>query len=326
MLHSASFALFVVRVVSQTSNVTTCTPSYQWAINSKNQTPCLVAAYLESVCEGPVEVNSIPAGNHYSGPAASNGTQLCLCSTVTYSLISACGGCQTRNFISWTDWSANCPQASKIPRFLQAIPPQVEVPEWAYLDVTKTDNIFNPILASGSLTCAGYLLTNSFVDLSLSNPPTTSSTASTTSTPPAASSSTSVTLPSSSSVAAAKHKKSNAGAIAGGVVGGLVVLVAAALAVLFCLRRRRHIAEDHGHYPSSFSTTPAPMYEEGGHRNPGPLAISPFPYPHKESSDAATYQVPGSPVTSAGPMSYDTASVSTPAVQILHRYTGSAEL
>jgi hypothetical protein len=47
----------------------------------------------------------------------------------------------------------------------------------------------------------------------------------------------------------------------------------------------------------------------------------PFP---KDMSDAGTY--PGSPVTSAVHTTFDTPSVSTPAAQILHRYTGSAEI
>jgi hypothetical protein len=53
------------------------------------------------------EVNSIPVGTHYIGPSPTNATP-CQCSTVTYSLVSACGGCQERNFLSWTDWAANC--------------------------------------------------------------------------------------------------------------------------------------------------------------------------------------------------------------------------
>ncbi|KAK7020457.1 hypothetical protein R3P38DRAFT_1214407 [Favolaschia claudopus] len=148
-LFLASCALLVASQAA-TSNVTTCTPAYSWSINSKNQTPCLVAAFLESVCQGAVQVNSIPVGTHYRGPAPTNAT-LCLCSTPVYSLISACGGCQDRNFISWTEWAANCPQGWKLSRFLQAIPDEVVVPSWAYLDVTKTDNTFDPIIANLSL-------------------------------------------------------------------------------------------------------------------------------------------------------------------------------
>ncbi|KAJ7444912.1 hypothetical protein FB451DRAFT_74078 [Mycena latifolia] len=149
----ASFALLLLQVASQTSNVTTCTPLYQWSLNSKNQTPCLVAAFLESVCEGPVNVDTIPENNHYTGPILSGAT-LCRCSTVTYSLISACGACQGRKFISWTEWATNCSQV-EVGQFLQTIPSQVVVPPWAYLDVTKTDNIFNPILARSVLVSLG---------------------------------------------------------------------------------------------------------------------------------------------------------------------------
>jgi len=308
-LFLASSALLVARVASQTSNVTTCTPLYEWSINARNQTPCLVAAFLESVCEGPVEVNTLPEATHYTAPPSADAT-LCRCSTVTYSLISACGGCQNRTFISWTDWAANCPQV-EIAQFLQTIPAEVVVPSWAYLDVTKTDNFFNPILAS--------LNSSESSSASASSSSTASAPPSTTSTP---SSTPSVSPPPSST-----SHKSNAGAIAGGVVGGLVGLVAAALAAVFYLRRRNSPLESSGYIPSSFSTSPPPMQEhESGRTAASPLSISPFPYEPfpKDMSEAGTY--PGSPVTSAVHTTFDTPSVSSPAAQILHRYTGSAEI
>ncbi|KAF8212032.1 hypothetical protein K438DRAFT_1223974 [Mycena galopus ATCC 62051] len=99
------------------------------------QTPCLVAAYLESACQGAAEVDSIPVGTHYIGPSGAL-VSLCSCSTVTYSLISACGGCQNRTFLSWPDWAVNCPQV-EVTQFLPTVPAQTVVPSWAYLDVTK---------------------------------------------------------------------------------------------------------------------------------------------------------------------------------------------
>ncbi|KAJ7510061.1 hypothetical protein B0H11DRAFT_1173784 [Mycena galericulata] len=130
----AVFALLLLsQVAAQTSNVTTCIPSYDWSLNSNDQTPCLVAAILENICDGPVEVNTIPPHNHYILTDAN----LCQCNTVTYSLISACGGCQNRTFISWTDWATNCTQVEPVGQFLQTIPPDVAVPSWAYLNVTK---------------------------------------------------------------------------------------------------------------------------------------------------------------------------------------------
>ena len=52
-------------------------------------------------------VDAIPVGNHYLGPTPSTATP-CECSSVTYSLLSACGGCQNRTFIDWLTWSENC--------------------------------------------------------------------------------------------------------------------------------------------------------------------------------------------------------------------------
>ncbi|KAJ7343295.1 hypothetical protein DFH08DRAFT_222512 [Mycena albidolilacea] len=304
----ASGALLVVRVASQTgtSNVTTCTPLYQWSINNKNQTPCLVAAFLESVCQGLAEVNSIPVGTHYIGPSPANATP-CQCSTVTYSLVSACGGCQERTFLSWTDWAANCREV-EVGRFLEAVPTQVIVPSWAYLDVTKTNNTFNPILANQSLSTSG---SSSSASISSS----TSSTA-----PPSTSS---VSLPSSPTTP--QKSKSNAGPIAGGVVGGLVVAVAAGLAILFYLRRRNRTHEDR-HLPGAFSTSGPSM----GSRTTASLPhITPYNYgmfPKETDISEAGDTFPGSPVTSAGHTTYDTRSVSTPAIEVLHRYTGSGEI
>ncbi|KAJ7724451.1 hypothetical protein DFH07DRAFT_263761 [Mycena maculata] len=299
-----SLALLLLRVASQTSNVTTCTPQYEWSLNSKGQTPCLVAAFLESVCEGPVEVNSIPPDTHYIGPVSSDAT-LCRCSTVTYSLISACGGCQSRTFITWSAWAANCTRV-EVGEFLQPIPSQVVVPSWAYLDVTQTDNDFNPILANQSLSnSASSSATSVPVSSIISIIPSTS-----------------VPLPSTPPTLAS-HKKSNAGAIAGGVVGGLVGLVAISLAVLFFLRHRNLPLAESGQNPSVFSDS-NDMHEFGSHRTAvSPLSITPFPYT-EDSYEAGTFL--GSPVTSAVHTTFDAPSVSTPAVQVLHRYTGSAEV
>ncbi len=54
-------------------------------------------------------VDAVPGGFHYLGPTVAEADE-CRCSSVTYSLISACGGCQGRNFVNWTTWSTNCSQ------------------------------------------------------------------------------------------------------------------------------------------------------------------------------------------------------------------------
>ncbi|KAJ6497045.1 hypothetical protein C8R47DRAFT_1113632 [Mycena vitilis] len=295
-------ALLITLVASQSSNVTTCIPLYQWSINTKDQTPCLIGAFLESVCEGPVQVDTIPQGTHYIGPPTANAT-LCRCSTVTYSLISACAGCQDRRFISWTDWSVNCPQV-EVGQFLQTVPANLVVPSWAYLDVTKTNNTFDPVLAANQSSASASIS-------STSSSPTTSSIPSVS--PP-------------STPVLASHK-SNAGAIAGGTIGGIAAAALAGLAVLFWLRRRNRSLDQSGHSPSDFSTSPPPMHEyESGRTAASPMSISPFPYESfpKDMSESGTF--PGSPDTSVVRTTYDTPSVASPAIQIVHRYTGSAEI
>ena len=70
-------------------------------------------------------VDPLPAGYEYSGPNVLDGDDLCKCNTVTYSLLSACGKCQSGLFnaygftisfyvplyestISWSIWITNC--------------------------------------------------------------------------------------------------------------------------------------------------------------------------------------------------------------------------
>jgi len=95
-------------------------------INGLGQTPCLVAAYLESGCGMRTQIQSyclffsngmsiptaarvdrIPSGTHYVGPSSGDANG-CYCSSVTYSAISACAGCQDRSYLNWTMWSYNC--------------------------------------------------------------------------------------------------------------------------------------------------------------------------------------------------------------------------
>ena len=88
------------------------------AYNSLNQSPCEVAAYLQSTCSGGSEcslvysstvlspfsaftVDPLPAGYQYAGPYVLGGGDLCKCNTVTYSLLSACGACQEDLWITY---------------------------------------------------------------------------------------------------------------------------------------------------------------------------------------------------------------------------------
>ena len=90
--------------------------------NSLGQDPCTVAAYMLSTCSGGSElfvcmsvlhrqtllspffpaftISPLQPGMEYFGPTALEEANLCLCSTVGYSLASACGGCQQGEWIS----------------------------------------------------------------------------------------------------------------------------------------------------------------------------------------------------------------------------------
>ncbi|GLB34837.1 putative expressed protein [Lyophyllum shimeji] len=207
---------YTVQAFAQSSNVTRCVPQYDWSINSRNQTPCLVAAYLENVCKPTrvVQVNTIPVGNHYLGPALAQ-ADICTCNVVVYSLISACGGCQGRTFTNWANWTLNCVVSDK-ETFPMTIPTAVEVPNWAYLNISLTKDNFDPVAAQaaavssspsanqpGTSTAGGHQAT-----FTASHPSTSSS-------------------------------PSHAGAIAGGVVGG-IAFIAAVLLCAFWFFLRRH--------------------------------------------------------------------------------------
>jgi len=87
--------------------------------NSLGQDPCVVASYLESVCWGggtqfsflvclslgmtssgtDFTVSALPPDTHYAAPTVAEANS-CECSTVTYSLISACVDCQNATFLT----------------------------------------------------------------------------------------------------------------------------------------------------------------------------------------------------------------------------------
>ncbi|KAJ3934839.1 MAG: hypothetical protein NXY57DRAFT_992615 [Lentinula lateritia] len=225
----------------QTTNAS-CAPSFSWAENSLQQSPCLVAALLESQCDPfGVQVPALPASNHYTGPSSGQATT-CECSTLTYMLISACGACQNRTWISWQNWSQNCP-IIELSVFPVPLPPTTDVPLWAYMNISTINGTFNVEAAQNNATLSQPTSTSDNASslsassqtssLLISAPISTSTTV--------LSSTTTVVNPTSSASSASPN---HAGAIAGGVVGGLTLLVALALVLLwFCVKRKRNAAE-----------------------------------------------------------------------------------
>ncbi|KAG7092591.1 hypothetical protein E1B28_008934 [Marasmius oreades] len=221
-----------------------CDPAtgFDWAFNSKGQSPCDVASYLASVCNaGQFEVPAINATQTYLGPTLQTANP-CRCNTVFYSLLSACAACQNRNYsyLKWSLWSTNC--SSVHTNFPEDIPSGTAVPSWAYIDITSSD-AFDPIRAKSSANGAE----------STGTPKPTASNI-----PSALQSPTATSQPSGSG------GSSNAGAIAGGVVGGVAGLAIIAALAFWLFRRRRSRQNvdpsfdiNTGHLPSSSGSEPA---------------------------------------------------------------------
>ncbi|KAF8576241.1 hypothetical protein K439DRAFT_677871 [Ramaria rubella] len=105
-------ATFGRTVVGQAMSNVTCTTDL-WTFNQLGQSPCLVAAALQVACAGATfNVAPLQPGKEYSGPSPGQASP-CVCSTVTFSMISACGVCQSGSIASWSAYKANCP-ASQI--------------------------------------------------------------------------------------------------------------------------------------------------------------------------------------------------------------------
>ncbi|KIM84966.1 hypothetical protein PILCRDRAFT_817802 [Piloderma croceum F 1598] len=205
----------LARVSAQTVSNVTCQPASAWMLNTKNQTPCIVGAYLQAQCmNGSFEVQSLPNLSSFYVPPG-NGSDACTCSTVTYSLMAACGLCQDAKALNWTVWQANCSSRDiDVGGYPFDIPTETVVPTWAYLNVT-VNNTFNSWAAFQE-----YTNSQSTATLSTTS---ASSSSSITATP-----SPTQTLPPS---------PSHFGVIGGSVVGGFVAAVAILLLIAAYLNR-----------------------------------------------------------------------------------------
>lgn len=298
MVVLAAAALVPRGVFAQSSNVT-CLSSYGWMNNSLLQNPCTVASYLESVCwGGDFTISSLPPGTHYAAPTVAE-ANACECSTVTYSLVSACGECQNATFLTWSSWSYNCTQI--FPQvYPYDIPAGTVVPNWAYLNVTGG---FDSVAAqnAGDLpesTATKVQSTGSVIYSSTVSASVTSSGAAT----------------GSSTAPPANSTSSDVGAIAGGVVGGIVGAAAIiGLATWFFVKRRRSATA-----PSAAFTDigGGPGYTQSVYSsNPHPFPVQPQMTQQPrlyDPSDPSTF--PGSPpsptvVTTASSNIYQNPSI-----------------
>ncbi|KAG8951594.1 hypothetical protein FRC04_005881 [Tulasnella sp. 424] len=162
-------------------------------------------------------IPALPSGNSYDGPNA-NQTNLCLCSSVVYTAVSACGSCQGEAWITWPVWKLECdPTIITVANYKFDIPPGTAIPRWMYQDPTQQSGVsFNNTLAYSVASQGLPDVTSS------SNSAVTSGN---TSAPTAASSS-------------GGGNSANIGAIVGGVIGGIGVLTAMAIIGWWFIRRR----------------------------------------------------------------------------------------
>jgi len=256
-------------MTSSGSEIAICVnPAYDWSFNSLNQSPCVVASYLGGVCNsGLFSVPPLANGSLYLGPTLLN-TNACRCSSVFYSLISACSLCQNQDFLKWSSYSTNCTPAYTI--WPESIPSGTKVPHWAYLNVAGVDDSFNPTSAEaagdspessavGQATSSGFFSS----DFSTGNPG-----------------------PTNAADSNSSHSSSKAGPIAGGVVGGVVGLALIAALLFWLLRRRRNKLA-----PSAMVGV-EPKMSDGApmaYNNNAPIATSPYGYNHTGSTVTATY-------------------------------------
>ncbi|KAN0119078.1 hypothetical protein V8E52_004525 [Russula decolorans] len=205
------FSGFVVAQVNVTANCTVS--SFTWTFNSIGQSPCTVAANMLATCySGSYTLAPLPSGYAYGGPTHDSSNK-CQCSTVGYSLASACAVCQGQDPASWSAYVANCTYILPPSQFPNPVPAEVYVPHWAILDVTN-ENIRNrlasyvagdnPEYGPGAIFGASGVYTSS------------------------ASASASSTASSTSS-----HSGGHVGVIAGGAIGGMAIISIAVAAIFY---------------------------------------------------------------------------------------------
>jgi len=219
----------------------TCLTTYSWMTNTLGQNPCVIASYLEGACfDVTFTISALPTGSHYEGPSTPSNGNDCICSSVVYSLVSACAICQGGLQISkWSAWKMNCSTSDiDASGYSIPIPGGTAVPNWAYQNVVGEDTFdvniaFNDSQSNPSESSAAG-----------SGPTSTTSSSSSSSTP--------------------------VGAIVGGVVGGLFGLGLIIIVVVYFWMKRRRARNAAPNGTAQMAQAPIPT--------PSPFAPTPYPY------------------------------------------------
>ncbi|KAH9894332.1 hypothetical protein C8Q73DRAFT_513181 [Cubamyces lactineus] len=266
-----SFALLVYYVstlqgASGQGTSAVCQAAYSWMSNDKGQSPCLVASYLLSPCSTAAAswVYPLTPGYHYNTPTNSpTSATSCRCSTVFYSMISACATCQGLEIdvVPWTMYAENC-STVYVTKYPDDIPSGISVPAWAYIDITQYGTF--SAVAAGEVAAQGAPDSTGIASATGSNASPTQGSS--------GSGSTNTSSPSTG------KKSTNIGAIVGGVVGGMVGLAAIGLVIFFWLRHRRNAARDAPTGPLDLTAGEHGQFVEKPFE-PEPMVATPLPSP-----------------------------------------------
>ncbi|KAI0687604.1 hypothetical protein C8Q76DRAFT_266734 [Earliella scabrosa] len=267
----------------------TCLPGSEWMNNREHgQSPCLVASWAVVPCRGSNAANPwvIDPMHPYLGPTPTSDLFRCRCNTVFYSLLAACGACQGYHGIdgieNFTVHMADCPPGYIVHRqYPQDIPPEVTIPDWAYLDVVNDQ--WNEAAASA---------------LALQDPESatskSASASSATVSPDAAATRSPVCIATRSAPSAHSTSGQSYGVVGpavGGAIGGVAILLLMVIAILMYLRRRPVLVSSrHGKATTGAALT-LPEHPSGGHHaKPQLYLASP---PRSAPSDYSTVATVG---------------------------------
>ncbi|KAJ7159490.1 hypothetical protein C8R46DRAFT_1224082 [Mycena filopes] len=185
-----------------------CSDDYNWASNSRGDTPCLLTAKVWGSCfNGNWDVVALPKGDQYDNPNSTT-ANLCTCSWAAYNLISACTECQglDSSVNNWAGYSGKCASFETDTYFPSnvTLPSGTAIPFWAGTDPRTWNNArFDPAQAK-------LLAQENKPDYVQGQTPPDSQ----------------------------KKKKTPVGAIVGGVIGGLAVVALGAGIAFWWLRKR----------------------------------------------------------------------------------------
>lgn len=259
-------------VQAQTTSAV-CLSSFSYLSNKEGQNPCLVAAYLQMPCSSEGTKVNVPAlqdQSYYTGPSPTQ-ANYCTCSSVVYSLSSACAACQGEEWLSWTFWRQNCVQnLITVGQYPLDIPAGTAVPAWAFQNVALTDR-WNISLTATSMTLGPESTYYGTPTASINYQLNMTGNAGT----PTAVVNTQTSTPSPGVGSA------NASAITGGIIGGigLLALIGALAWLLIRWRRKR----GSGDSPSGIFAPPGvPMGETDRHSLPAAVDYG-AAYPHVPS-------------------------------------------